>query len=643
MGTTDNKTCRLLLWFVVLFSFVSLWSLPSGVTSAAPKVVAEKADGQADQENTDKTKANETKNADDAWPPCEQIDGNALIRGPGRYLSLVKIGLLWGLFIVWVAFTGWVSRDCREVRLPRRVWLPVVFFPFLLGFFFFGLLFPLFLIGYPLLLACVGVPVGMYVTKRNRLVSPDEQVFTSDHFRQVMAGRAQSLGVPIEGESGLPSDSGPPVKLVAMGGVTDRDNAAHRLTARQSPGYVVAKELIADALAWRADRVMLDYTREAVAVRYQIDGVWHDAPARDRESGDMMLAVFKLLASLDPTQRQAKQSGVFGSEYQGVVYTHPLHCQGTQTGERAILWLQPSQSEIGSLGELGMREKMQEQLRELLLRPKGMLLFSAMPKGGLSTTIATVLQSSDRLMRDFVAVESLPQHETEIENVEVETFDGMAGETPADVLPAMLKQNPDVVVSYDLLGAETVRILSEAAVGKQLVLAGIPAKEAVEALLRVLLLKGPADKFASAITAVINQRLVRKLCDHCKQAYVPPPELLKKLGIPAGRVEAFYRPHPSTVAEGHAPIQAFSRRDHAENAHPICPHCRGIGYHGRTAIYELLLITDAMRTALIKQPKLEVLRQVAQKAGHHSLQDEGLLLVVQGVTALPELMRVLKQ
>ena len=140
------------------------------------------------------------------------------------------------------------------------------------------------------------------------------------------------------------------------------------------------------------------------------------------------------------------------------------------------------------------------------------------------------------------------------------------------------------------------------------------------------LMKVPAQEFAACATAVVNQRLVRRLCDECKEAYTPPPDLLRKLGIPAGRVEVLYRP-PQPSAEDRE----------------VCSHCGGIGYRGRTSIFELLNVTDKLREALVKQPKLDVLRPLARKEGNRSLQEEGIVLVARGVTAVPELMRVLKQ
>ena len=232
----------------------------------------------------------------------------------------------------------------------------------------------------------------------------------------------------------------------------------------------------------------------------------------------------------------------------------------------------------------------------------------------------------DRYLRDFSSVEEHSQREPEVENVDIQTYNTATGQTPATILPTLMRKQPDVVIVRDLVNQQTLEFLCQQATDEVLVLSTTRAKEAVESLLRVLLLKVPPADFAPIIKAVVNQRLIRKLCDACKEAYVPKAELLAKLGIPKGRIETLYRePQNRTEEEG------------------ICEKCNGIGYRGRTSIFELLVINDNLRDVLVKEPKLEVLRKAAKSGGHWSLQEEGIALVASGTTSLPELMRVLKQ
>ncbi len=210
-----------------------------------------------------------------------------------------------------------------------------------------------------------------------------------------------------------------------------------------------------------------------------------------------------------------------------------------------------------------------------------------------------------------------------------------AGQTPDKVLAKLLLKQPEVLVLPELYNAETVKLLCDEVLNEnRLVISRVRAKEAVEALLRVLLFKAPADLFAKAVTGVLNQRLLRRLCPSCKQSYEPPPELLRRLGIPAGKVEVLYKEFQPPPPGSEPPKKGEPE---------VCPDCGGIGYRGRIAVFELLLVDDEIRRLLIKQPKLELLRKAARQAGNRTLQEEGILLVANGVTSLTELQRILKQ
>ena len=158
----------------------------------------------------------------------------------------------------------------------------------------------------------------------------------------------------------------------------------------------------------------------------------------------------------------------------------------------------------------------------------------------------------------------------------------------------------------------------------------VRAKEASEALLRVLLLKAPPAEFAKAISLVVSMRLIRKLCDKCKQAYEPAPQDLQRLGIPPNRVQVLYHEYQPPAP------------DSGEKEGPPCEACGGIGYRGRTGMFEVLEVDDTIRQLLVKQPKLELLRQAAKQAKCRTIQEEGILLVAKGVTSLNELRRALK-
>lgn len=566
------------------------------------------------------------------WPPYY---GDPLQRGPGNYLAWYKLLLCWLVFVAWVRTTDWINRDTLElgdnIDMPAEMWNPIAVFSVFVGFIL-AITIPIFAVGYTLLVIAWIAPLATFILMRNARVTDEQKVLTPAHLKRWLTGLA--TGRKKKKQDTLSAhEAGPPVKITACGG-TDTENQANLIIARQSPGFVLAKELIADALDRRATRVMLDFTKDAVGVRYDIDGIWHNVEPRDRETGDVLLAVLKKISALSMEERRAKQEGVFRIKYRETKYTCELVSQGTKTGERAIVEFVPDKSPFKSLEDLGMRDKMRDELKEILAQEAGLAVISTLPGGGLQTLWNLSIAATDRYLRDFLGIEDKNKPWTHVENVEIFTFDGAAGETPAAVLKKVLLREPDAVVVPELDSAETINTLTKHVLEeKKLVAVAIRARDAIEAILRILAFKVDPEPFAQTVSAVVSQRLVRKLCETCRQAYEPPPQLLKKLNIPEGRVEVLFREYQPP------PPGSKKRKGEPE----VCPDCSGIGYRGRTGIFELVKVSDAMRAALVQQPRLELLRKLSRDAGNRTLQEEGILLVARGVTSLNELQRALKQ
>jgi type II secretory ATPase GspE/PulE/Tfp pilus assembly ATPase PilB-like protein len=569
-----------------------------------------------------------------SWPayPADQLPG----RGPGGYLAWYKLLACWILVVLWVRAADWVHRDSSEIgdsiEMPSRLWNPIVVFTFVAGFLI-TLTLPIYAIGITLLGLCYVAPLTTYILMRNSRVTEDQRVMTPAHLKRWFAALASGKKKK-KSDTIASHEQGPPVQLTACGG-SDTENQSNLLMARQSPGYVLVKEMVTDVIGRRADRVMMDFTKEAVTIRYEIDGVWHNLEPRDRESGDVMLAVMKKICALNMEERRARQGGEFKAKLDGNKFTLQLASQGTKTGERAVVEIVPDKSPFTSLESLGMRDKMREDLKGALSSEHGLVLFSTPPNAGLQTSWNVGLTATDRYLRDFAAVEDKAKPFTHVENVEVTTFDGPAGQTPDDVLRGVLLREPDVVVIPDFVTGTAVDTLCNYALKQDKLLAGaVRAKDGLEALLRVLALKPKeVEKYVECVSAVLNQRLVRKLCETCRQAYEPPDQLLQKLGIPKGRVEVLFREYQPP------PPGSKKRRGEPE----VCPDCGGIGYKGRTGIFELVKVSEEMKQALLQRPRLDVLKQLSRKAGNRSLQEEGVLLVARGVTAINELQRALTQ
>ena len=543
-------------------------------------------------------------------------------------MALIAPFLVAILFLFWVGMADWVNRDSQIFNLGYRKWNPIVFFPFaIIGVAMLFVPVPnwIRLLVYLVVLIASFTP---YIVVHNRRVLPHQTVLTGAWWRHTFARLMGKFGVKMSTERIAEYEKGVAVDLYAMGAAGSNEDNANLLTARQSPGYVLAKELVADMVNRQSERALLEYGPQGVALRHEIDGVWHPGEPRDRESGDVMLAVLKTLANLDAKDRRKKQEGKFGAKYDGKKYLLPITSQGVANGERVVVSRLNEKAKPHTYQALGLRDALKDQWSEIMSRDRGMVIFSAMPAGGLTTMTNASLEETDRLMRDFFAIEEVHHRETDLQNVSVHTYDATKGETPATIIPKLVRQYPNVYVCRDLVDADSATLLMNEIADDRLVITTMPAREAAESLLRLLQLKLPQKQFASVVTAVLYQRLIRKLCTDCKVGYTPPADVLKKLGIPAGKVQQLFRPPKPEEREN--------------EKQPICQTCQGIGYVGRTGIFELLVVTDSMREILAKQPSLDLLRKAARADGQRSLQEEGILLVAKGVTSLQELQRVLK-
>jgi type II secretory ATPase GspE/PulE/Tfp pilus assembly ATPase PilB-like protein len=582
--------------------------------------------------------------AQDAWPAYStgNPDPNAIVRGPGSYFALWKLIFLAVIFFAWVKSVDWVGRDTAQmgeaIGMPPKIWNPVVVFPFLLGFLA-AITIPFFIAGWGFMLLTYAVPFGVYVAMRNGRVTGEQKVFTPDHIKNILGnlGKREQK----ERETKHAWQSGPPVELTAVGPL-QMENQQAMIEARQSEGYVPLKYLIADALPQRAERIMLEFTQDAVGVRYQIDGMWHSVTPKvhpkeplSRQQGDSMLAAIKRISHLKPQERRAKQEGKLRVEFEGNKYDTAITSQGTQTGERAILHLSLISKHVPELPELGMRDKMRDQLKAAIgPGNKGLVVFAALPGDGLSRTWRAALRSTDRLMRDFISIEEAHKVEPDVENVDVQKYDATKGEKSEDGLKKLMLKQPEVICIPELASGEALTQLCQWITREERFgLISLRAKEGCDALLRLLALKAPPDVVSSTVKTVIYTRLVRKLCETCRQAVQPTPELLQRLGIPAGRVQVLYQEKQ--------PLQPGETRKRGEPE--ICPDCKGLGYKGRIGIFEFVAVDDKMRQALLKAPTLDTLKKLSRAAGNRTLQEEGVLLVAMGTTSLSELQRVLKQ
>ena len=569
------------------------------------------------------------------WPEVPLVDENdpfQLDRGPGAYFAWYKLAIIAILFVIWLWLAEFVNIDSSEMHEKTRI-IPQVINPLNMICYFVGLLVvlsvPIFWLGLPVYALMTFLPFGLYLLIRNNRVDADDKAFTSmTWFRLYKNGKLYRAK-----EAELAALQGPEIDFAA-GGATGAEQQHNLIAARQAEHFPAVKAMMHDAITKRASSVIMDFTQQAVNVRMEVDGFWHQLPVLDRPTGDSMLVGLKKLGGLNPQDRRHKQRGRFTA----ILETQKTGCevtsQGVSTGEQAIIRIAQTYAKGLNLAQVGMWPEMVTRTTEALNTP-GLAIVSAPPSEGLSTTWAAIMQASDRIMRDVVSFVSPEEMETKIENVERLEY-VQNGKGNVLELQSILLRNPDAYVLpeqvsnpefYDIL-------LSDMAENSRTLITKVHAGSAAEAILRIMKQVGDRKKFAEVVSFACCQRLVRRLCDQCKQPVQVNPNFLKQLGVKPGEEVNFHGPYKLPPPE--------QRVDEDGNLIEMeeCSICNGLGYVGRIAIVETLVVDDEIRKVLTTSPKMDSLTKIAQARGNKSLVQQGYRLAMSGVTSVQEVQRV---
>jgi type II secretory ATPase GspE/PulE/Tfp pilus assembly ATPase PilB-like protein len=429
----------------------------------------------------------------------------------------------------------------------------------------------------------------------------------------------------------------PPLEIKAVGIPKDEAQGL-MIAARQLPGYPVALVVLANAISSRADRILMDYSAQGAVARYRVDGVWETLPPMDRPTGDAALVVYKKMFGLNPAERRAKQDAKFTTNFKETDWVISFASAGVPSGERVLFQIDTKKPTIKTLTDLGMREAMQETFRGMLNGDKGIVLISGPPGQGLPTTWRISLESADKFVRDYVSLENKADPDPEIINVFQNFYEMGVGDTPEEQFEKMLLRQPDVLVMPSLINSYIAdRVIDQITkLGKHSVTRMV-ATDSVDAVIKLLsTYKTEAKQIVKLLSGVLNQRMVRRLCDRCKQPFQPTPQLLQKLGIPAGRVQKLFQP---TIPP--PPEQRVDAKGNPIEIE-ICKKCNGRGYYGRMAIFELLTIDDKMRQAILKFAGTpDSIRQFAKQNGHLGFQEEGILACALSMTSLQEIQKMM--
>jgi len=399
----------------------------------------------------------------------------------------------------------------------------------------------------------------------------------------------------------------------------DEANRAGPATAKQTedgPVVRLVNMLIAQSLKDRASDIHVEPAEEEVHVRFRIDGVMQTVMNVPKTVHPGLLTRLKVLSRLNIAEKRLPQDGAFEMAVDGRAIDFRVATIPTIHGERAALRLLDKGKGILTLEDLGMDPPTRQRYSSLAGQPYGIILVSGPTGSGKTTTLVSTLAQLNSAEKNIMTIEDPVEYQLPgVSHIQVNP---RAGLTFATGLRSIVRQDPDIVMVGEIRDVETAEIAIHASLTGHLVLTTIHTNDAPAALTRLQDMGIEPYLIASAVIGVVSQRLVRKLCPHCRQTDVIPPDVTNWLG--------------TIVKELPKEVKLFRPGG--------CPRCKDSGYLGRTGIFEVLTMTEAIRKLVLSHTSAAELAEAASREGMATMRMDGMLKALQGLTPVEEVLRV---
>jgi len=394
-----------------------------------------------------------------------------------------------------------------------------------------------------------------------------------------------------------------------------------RITQDASPIIKLVDSVVFNAIQRRASDIHIETQENVVIIKYRIDGVLYQAmdPIDKRHHGTIISRI-KVMSELDIAEKRVPQDGRFKLRVRGRTIDFRVSIMPTVHGEDSVIRILDKESanaEFKSLNleVVGFDGETKKKLRKFIREPYGMVLVTGPTGSGKTTTLYACLSEIQTVEDKIVTIEDPVEYQLRgITQIPVNEKKGL---TFARGLRSILRHDPDKIMVGEIRDEETAQIAVQSALTGHLVFTTVHANNVVDVLGRFLNMKVELYNFVSALNCVLAQRLVRKICPHCKESVTIPPELLREAGLDPEAMES------KTFYEGKG-----------------CLECDGTGFHGRMAIAEILDLSDRIRGLILERRPAAEIKRAAKEEGMIFLRDAALAKVFEGTTTLKEINKV---
>jgi len=391
---------------------------------------------------------------------------------------------------------------------------------------------------------------------------------------------------------------------------------------QQAPIAKIVSTILEFSVKGRASDIHIEPEETRTKVRYRIDGILHEKLSLPRTIHDALVSRIKILSEMKIDEKRIPQDGRFTYKSTKEEVDLRVSTLPTVFGEKVVMRLLKKTGGIPTLSELGFGGPQLKELEEAIAKPYGIILITGPTGSGKTTTLYSILSRLNKPTVNIVTLEDPVEYQiTGINQVQI---NAQAGLTFATGLRAFLRQDPNIILVGEVRDKETTQLAIQAALTGHLVFSTLHTNDAVTAIPRLIDLGAESFLIASVLTAVLGQRISRKICPYCKISYQAPPETVVNIKSVLGPLfPKKYESTPVLLSKGKG-----------------CQECGKTGYLGRIAIFEILKVTTAINQHIIHQDPAEVIEKTAKKEGFVKMIEDGFLKVLDGVTTMEEVLRV---
>ena len=387
--------------------------------------------------------------------------------------------------------------------------------------------------------------------------------------------------------------------------------------ADEAPIIKIAKLIIQRSIHERASDIHVEPYQNRVRVRYRIDGVLHDVLQLPKYVHAPLISRFKIMSNMNIAERRVPQDGRIHVRHTDKDFDLRTSVIPTTMGEKMVMRILDKTSIQLGLDSLGFSEAMRADMDKMILQPNGMILSTGPTGSGKTTTQYNILNHILSVESNIITIEDPVEYQ--LDGISQVHVNRKAGLTFAVALKYFLRQDPDIILVGEIRDLETSEIAIQAALTGHLVFSTLHTNDAPSTVTRLTDMGVEPFLISSAVICSLSQRLARRICAQCREEYKPRKDVLLGFGFdpdaPENREVKFY---------------------HGTG----CEHCRGTGYHGRIGIYELLTMNGEIAELIVKRASAGQIREAALAAGMTTMGEDGFNKVMQGITTVDDLQRV---